>query len=78
MPRLPAGGGTPGIHLCRGALRSGLQRTVWAGRAPTHAPPSDIFFKKLPQFLGRVRTSFNNFLLVPRKTPEDVYRQGIL
>jgi len=32
MSRLPAVGGTPGIHLCRGALRSGLQsKSMGAG-----------------------------------------------
>jgi len=29
-----------------------LKPTAWAGRAPTPRPASDIFFEKLPQFLG--------------------------
>jgi len=47
MPRLPAGGGTSGNHLCRGALRAGLQRTAWArGAAPHPAPRLALFFQK--------------------------------
>ena len=46
MPRLPAQSGTPGNRLCRGALRSGLQRTAWAGRGPHPAPRLALSFQK--------------------------------